>query len=299
MEPSLVGRAFWVLFTLILVCAAQSEPGLEPWMISEPESPLMDPIDIVVPDHPVVQPEDPQCAGVAPILSYSVSGAPSAYASCWRGYWLIPSSVNMSYTGYNIEGRVFVQGNFDLLEGASLAWRGFEASNDSRPDLPLAPNGDLRPYWLSHVNVTGNLTIVAGSSIFVDLPRSEIDVLLGPIDLANPIRSVSQMIAESSNLATEVTLLLNPTLNDNCRQFSVSTSTGTIEANGRFMLSLLIQTDDSGCNPKSKKSNSVVKIVVPCVVIGTLLIVSAVVLAAFKIPSFGKLVLPSRWDTLG
>jgi hypothetical protein len=274
----------------------QESPISEPPNADSPSEPPVDsPIEFPPdnpdnPDSPIESPniEVPQaapavvCAGVAPILGFNENG--TVVANCWQGYWVIPSSVSLDAVNYNIEGRIVVRGDFTLEEGASLSWRGFPGETDSRPDIPLkrfesmshATSG--RAFILSHVNVTGTLTV--RGTIHVNISDANLEQIIGDVDPANPKRVVGQRIVESDNDLQPIQLQTASGSSESCRIVGVSTEASRT-ASGRGQLSAIFTIDDSNCvEAGSKKKNNdsrkiaaiVAPIVVACVILGVILL---------------------------
>lgn len=203
-----------------------------------------------------------QCPGVAPVMDDTPT-------PCEDGYWVLNQTISLNASNYNIEGRIQILGDFTLPIGASLSWKGFLKTEDSHPEFQT--QGD---FILSHVNVTGNLTILG--DIHVDISPENLEKLIGPVDTSQPQKRVAQPITESDNTPT-ITLLASTAPTQNCRKVAVSTESSV--SNGRSTLSAVFSIDDSGC--KKKKTN-VAAIVAPIVCVCVLIIVVIVVVLATK-----------------
>jgi hypothetical protein len=217
------------------------------------------------------------CPGEAPELGNAT------FAPCWRGYWLINGSVELSATRYNIEGRIQIWGNFTLLPAASLSWKGFARENDSHPEFQTT--GD---FVLSHVNVTGELTVEG--SIFFVVNSENLQHIFGAADPKQTKRSVSQKIVESSN-PTPITLIASGGSTSDCRKLSVRTESETTST-GRASLNAVFDIDDSGCFPPKKRNKNIAVIVAPTVVVGVLLIVAIIAVLSLKSDTFKHIFRP-------
>lgn len=275
------------------VCVAQ------PDLFGPIESPssLENPSADVNPYVPVVstlmEPSTAYCVGQSPVLIYDEFGHPNATAECWQGYWRITENVVLSVPNYNIEGRLFVEGNFVLLNGGSLSWRGFQRVYDSRPDIPLLLNGGETSFLFSNVNVTGNITLETGSVIEVTIQSSDLDSIFGPVHPSDPsIKKVTQKIAEFQNIDNSGTIVLSSSTIQSlgCRKLTIAQPSLNSEGQ-RTSLALMFSMDDRDC---AIKKSSHLAIILPCVLVGVALLALAVTVAAFKIPSFKKCVMPSK-----
>lgn len=257
-----------------------SEPATEPQ-----EELSYSPIDNPISGEPSSNgPPDPPiniCAGIAPVLRNSSSG--QVVAPCWNGYWVIDSNMTLNATNYNIEGRIEIRGDFTVEMTGSLLWSGFASTNDSRPDIPLSPDGIHRSYLLSFINVTG--TVDVKGAINVAISETQMEAIVGR---TGGKRSGSQLILEASHMISPVKLTL-PSSTATCRK--IEAATGVVPApSGRSSLLMTLTLDDSAC--VNKKKINIAAIVASCVVVGVLLIIGGFVLAAFKIPALRRRVLP-------
>jgi hypothetical protein len=210
------------------------------------------------------------CPGEAPLLGNGTS------AGCWRGYWLINGTVELNDTRYNIEGRIHVWGNFTLLPGSSLSWKGFPKSEDSHPEFQTTGE-----FILSHVNATGEVEVEG--DIFVDVSSDNLKGIIGEANEDQPKRKVSQPILESPNAVT-ITLIPTNGASDACRKVSVGTESRTTE-NGRSSLSAVFEIDDTECGKKKSNAGKIAAIVAPSVVGGLVLVVVLVVVLSYKFRS--------------
>lgn len=214
----------------------------------------------------------------------SCSGVhPAGVLDCVDGYWLVNSSLSLGVNGYDIEGRIRIQGDFNLTLEGLLKWKGFAKTNDSYPEL--VPS--VSSFVLSFVNVTGEAQLEG--NILVDISPENVDGIIGEVDSSNPKREVKQSIFEASNApgANLNISLVKPS--KACRKVSMSAGASTTSS-GRTTLSALFTIDDSGCN--ASKSAKLVKILVPIFVILTVVAMVAVVIGIYKSPTLRRRFMP-------
>lgn len=207
------------------------------------------------------------CPGVAP------SGGGDV---CEGGYWLFNSSLALDVHGYEIEGRILIDGDFNLTSGAMLRWKGFAKKNDSFPQNVPAQS----TFVLSFVNVTGTATLTG--SVVVEIDPTNLDGIVGPVDPKDPKRAIEQPIFESQNAATLSLNTASVKPSQSCRKVSMSVKSSNT-ASGRQTLSAYFAIDDSNCN---KKSNKLVQILVPIFVILVVFLVILIVVLATKTEVF-------------
>lgn len=213
------------------------------------------------------------CAGVVPV----------AGLDCVDGYWLINSSLSLAAHGFDIEGRIRIQGDFNLTLEGLLQWKGFAKSNDSFPDQVPKESS----FVLSFVNVTGEAQL--DGNILVDISPSNVDGIIGAVDSSNPKREIRQAIFEAANSATANLNISLVKPSQPCRKVSMSAGAST-GPSGRTTLSALFTIDDSGCT--TSKSTKLVKILVPIFVVLTVAVMVAVVIGIYKSPTLRRRFMP-------